>query len=153
MGFLLLPKTAERSGILGTGWLGYANCVSVFAPNGRLLFCTGKPGCTNCVSVFVPNGRRVFRLKSSEELRSAERGDSPYPRRGAQEGWTPMVSTPSCESPRFLLASACHRTETRQRNVIFRRGDQCVRPFLYLYAVSDTLLLHIRFSLRRRDTR
>ena len=23
---------------------------------------------------------------------------------------------PSCESPRFLLASACHRTEIRQRN-------------------------------------
>ena len=61
MGFLLLPKTAERSRILGTEWLGYANCVSVFAPNGRLLFCTGKPGGTNCVSVFVPNGRRVFR--------------------------------------------------------------------------------------------
>ena len=31
MGFLLLPKTAERSRILGTEWLGYANCVSVFA--------------------------------------------------------------------------------------------------------------------------
>ena len=30
MGFLLLPKTAERSRILGTEWLGYANCVSVF---------------------------------------------------------------------------------------------------------------------------
>ena len=31
------------------------------APNGRLLFCTGKQGCTNCVSVFAPNGRGVFR--------------------------------------------------------------------------------------------
>jgi hypothetical protein len=30
MGFLLLPKTAERSRILGTEWLGDANCVSVF---------------------------------------------------------------------------------------------------------------------------
>ena len=38
MGFLLLPKTAERSRILGTEWLGYANCVSVFAPNGREVF-------------------------------------------------------------------------------------------------------------------
>ena len=58
---------------------------------------------------------------------------------------------PSYESPRFLLASACHRTETRQRNVIFRRGDQCVRPFLYLYAVLAYPAATIRFILRRRD--
>ena len=30
-------------------------------PDGRLLFCTGKPGHTNCVSVFALSGRGVFR--------------------------------------------------------------------------------------------
>ena len=34
------------------------------------------------MSVFVPNGRGVFRLYQAGELRSAERGDSPPPRRG-----------------------------------------------------------------------
>ena len=32
-------------------------------------------------------------------------------------------------------------------------GAHSVRPFLYLYAVSDTVLLHRWFHLRRRDTR
>ena len=30
-------------------------------------------------------------------------------------------------------------------------GEHSVLPFLYLFAVSDTLLLHMRLSLRRRD--
>ena len=30
-------------------------------------------------------------------------------------------------------------------------GARIARTFLYLYAVSDSLLLHIRFHLRRRD--
>ena len=42
-------------------------------------------GTRTAAGVFAPNGREVFRLKSSEELRSAERGDSPRPAAG-QEG-------------------------------------------------------------------
>ena len=30
-------------------------------------------------------------------------------------------------------------------------GEHSVLPFLYLFAVSDTLLLHMRLRLRRRD--
>ena len=72
-------------------------------------------------------------------------------KRGGHQGFHP-----SYESPRFLLASAYQRTETiKERQRIFTTvgADQCVRPFLYLYAMPDSLLLHMRFSLRRRDTR
>ena len=45
-------------------------------------FSTGWAGSTNCVSVFVPNGRGVFCLYQAGELRSAERGRLPRPRLG-----------------------------------------------------------------------
>ena len=32
-------------------------------------------------------------------------------------------------------------------------GEHSVLPFLYLYAVPDSVLLHRRFTLRRRNTR
>ena len=41
-----------------------------------------RAGSTNCVSVFVPNGRGVFCLYQAGELRSAERGRLPRPRLG-----------------------------------------------------------------------
>ena len=60
---------------------------------------------------------------------------------------------PSCESPRFLLASACQRAETvGERQRIFSTvGEHSVLPCLDLFAVSDSVLLRIRFHLRRRD--
>ena len=45
-------------------------------------FSTDCAGSTNCVSVFVPNGRGVFCLYQAGELRSAERGRLPRPRLG-----------------------------------------------------------------------
>ncbi len=69
MGFLLLPKTAERSRILGTEWLGYANCVSVFVLSGRHLFLHRLSG------VFEP--RRRFTLTGGEFFAEPQRGDSP----------------------------------------------------------------------------
>ena len=52
-------------------------------------------GTRTAAGVFAPNGRRVFRLKSSEELRSAERGDSPRPaagQEGRHQGFYPLNS-------------------------------------------------------------
>ena len=43
-----------------TGKPGGTNSVSMFALSGRLLFCTGKPGGANCVSVFALTGRLLF---------------------------------------------------------------------------------------------
>ena len=46
------------------------------------------------------------------------------------------------------------RFETGERQRIFPTvGEHSVLPFLYLFAVPDSLLLHRRFTLRRRDTR
>ena len=46
------------------------------------------------------------------------------------------------------------RFEMGERQRIFSTvGEHSVLPFLYLYAVSDKLLLHMRVILRRRDTR
>ena len=50
--------------------------------SGWNLFSTDCAGSTNCVSVFVPNGRGVFCLYQAGELRSAERGRLPRPRLG-----------------------------------------------------------------------
>ena len=69
MGFLLLPKTAERSRILGTEWLGDANCVSVF-----VLF-RAAPFSTLASGVFEP--RRRFTLTGGEFFAEPQRGDSP----------------------------------------------------------------------------
>ena len=71
---------------------GYSNCVSVFAPNGRLLFCTDCAGHSNCRRRVRPDGAAPFlhRLCGALELPQAcspltggkffaeiQRGDSP----------------------------------------------------------------------------
>ena len=75
---------------------------------------------------------------------------------GAQEG-RHLRFPPSCESPLSLRKHGeIFRTETiKERQRIFSTvgADQCVRPFLYLYAMPDSLLLHISATLRRRGTR
>ena len=66
-----------------------------------------------------------------------------------------MVST--LLTPVSLCFLVWRRSETgdrpeRKRQRIFSTvGEHSVLPFLYLFAVSDTLLLHMRLSLRRRD--
>ena len=67
---------------------------ATFCPGGTF-FCTGRPGDLNRAGMFAPNGREVFRLKSSGELRSAERGDSPRPvagQEGRHQGFYPLNS-------------------------------------------------------------
>ena len=39
----------------------------------------------------------------------------------------------------------------KQQRIFITAGEHSVLPFLYLFAVSDTLLLHMRLSLRRCD--
>ena len=94
-------------------------------------------------------------LFPSEELPPAGGGSSPYPRRGGKRvdtyGFYPLDS----RFPLFL-----NLTQTRDRRPL-RNGERqrsfstvgahSVRPFLYLYAVSDTILLHISATPRRRD--
>ena len=70
---------------------------------------------------------------------------------GAQEG-RHLRFPPSCESPLSLGGHGGDgRTETiKERQRIFSTvGEHSVLPFLYLFAVSDTVLLHIWFPLRR----
>ena len=70
---------------------------------------------------------------------------------GAQEG-RHLRFPPSCESPLSLGGHGGDgRTETiKDRQRIFSTvGEHSVLPFLYLFAVSDTVLLHIWFTLRR----
>ena len=70
---------------------------------------------------------------------------------GAQEG-RHLRFPPSCESPLSLGGHGGDgRTETiKERQRIFSTvGEHSVLPFLYLFAVSDTVLLHIWFTLRR----
>ena len=70
---------------------------------------------------------------------------------GAQEG-RHLRFPPSCESPLSLGGRGGDgRTETiKERQRIFSTvGEHSVLPFLYLFAVSDTILLHIWFTLRR----
>lgn len=68
-----------------------------------------------CVNKIMGFNFVALRLSPEKRMGSA----SPVgmlQREGRQEGDTYGFHHPSCESPRFLLASACHRTETRQRN-------------------------------------
>ena len=62
----------------------HTNCVSVFAPDGRLLFLHRLTGAHELPQACSPLTGGGFSLNLSGELRSSERGDSPYPRRGAR---------------------------------------------------------------------
>ena len=94
-------------------------------------------------------------LFPSEELPPAGGGSSPYPRRMGKRvdtyGFYPLDS----RFPLFLNLTQTRdrrppRNGERQRS-FSTVGAHSVRPFLYLYAVSDTILLHISATPRRRD--
>ena len=93
---------------------------------------------------FAEPQRGVCRLRTAGTCADAARAH----KRDGHQGFHP-----SCESPRFLLASACQRAETvGERQRIFSTvGEHSVLPCLDLFAVSDSVLLRIRFHLRRRD--
>ena len=60
---------------------GARTAAGVFALTGRLLFCTDCAGCSNCVSVFAPDGRllSLHRLCEVLELRQRVRPDGAAP--------------------------------------------------------------------------
>ena len=134
----------------------FTACPGRWEPSGRLLFPAPDDwGTRTAAGGFAPTGRRVFRLKSSGELRSAERGDSPRPAAGAKRkghlrfpflfGLLPF--------PCFLIwrrFPICDRFENRERQRIFSTvGEHSVLPCRNLYAVPDTVLLHMWVYLRR----
>ena len=92
---------------------------------------------------FAEPQRGVCRLRTAGTCADAARAH----KRDGHQGFHP-----SCESPRFLLASACQRAETvGERQRIFSTvGEHSVLPCPELSAVPDTILLHRRFTLRRR---
>ena len=152
MGFLLLPKTAERSRILGTEWLGYANCVSVFvlfraapffAPESR-----GARTASACSSLtggeFFAEPQQGIALCGARESAAPAAGTTPYPRRWAKRkdnlrfsflfGLLPF--------PCFLIRRRfpiCDRFENRER----QSGYLSV-CFATYSQFTDRLLLHIR---------
>ncbi len=80
---------------LGTDSAGHTNCVSVFAPDGRLLSLHRLSGVLEPRTRFTLSGRQPFSLNLSGELRSAERGDSPRPaagQEGRHQGFYPLNS-------------------------------------------------------------
>ena len=105
--------------------------------------------------MFAPNGRGVFRLKSSEELRSAERGDSPRPaagQEGRHQGFYPLNS-------HFLLGESgadCRHVTAAKRGTaeeFFSAADELPSEFVLLsnlFAVSDSVLLHRSATSSRR---
>ena len=99
MGFLLLPKTAERSRILGTEWLGDANCVSVFVLFGAAPFLHRLSGVFEPRRRFTLTGGEFFAepqqgiaLCGARETAASAAGMTPYPRRGGKKKDNPRVS-------------------------------------------------------------
>ena len=84
-------------------------------------------------------------------------GTTPYPRRRAKRKGHlrfPFLFE-LLPFPCFLIwrrFPICDRFENRERQRIFSTvGEHSVLPCPDIFAVSDTLLLHMRFTLRRRD--
>ena len=102
MGFLLLPKTAERSRILGTEWLGYANCVSVFVLFRAAPFLHRLSGVLELRKRVRPNGAESFSLNLSggfavcgrRECRGARRGGDVVPTAVGKKEGQPAVFLP-----------------------------------------------------------
>ena len=80
-----------------------ANCVSVFALTGRLLFCIDCAGCLNCVSEFALSGRRVFAGTSAGIRRLRTAGTCRAPRRWAKGRTTCGFPSLNSYFPCFLI--------------------------------------------------
>ena len=107
--------------------------------------------------MFALSGRRVFRCTSAGDSPSADGGNVPRPAAGAKRKGHlrfPFLFE-LLPFPCLLVwrkSETGDRFETGERQRIFPTvGEHSVLPFLYLFAVPDSLLLHRRFTLRRRD--
>ena len=128
-----------------------------FALFGRHFSAPAERGTRTAAGGFAPNGREVFRLKSSEELRSAERGDSPRPaagQEGRHQGFYPLNS-------HFLLfvslAQIRDRRPLRKRGTAedfyYRRGAQCAPISLPLRSAGFRTATHTGYSTQARHIR
>ena len=130
---------------------GHTDCVSdTPCPGGSLFFSTGWAGSTNCVSVFVPNGRGVFCLYQAGELRSAERGRLRRPPRG-QKGRDTCGFPSSLNSYLSLVGIAWVQTVDCVSRKRTRQSGYLSVSFSAFSQFTDSVLLHIRFTLRRRN--
>ena len=131
---------------------GTRTAAGVFVPDGATLFLHRLSGVRELRKRVRPFWAGSFSLRFSGELRSAERGDSPRPaagQEGRHQGFYPLNS-------HFLLFLSLAQTGDRrplrkgERQRIFSTvGEHSVLPCRNLYAVPDTVLLHIRATLRR----
>ena len=127
----------------------------MFAPSGRQPFSApAERGTRTAAGVFAPDGREVFRLKSSGELRSAERGDSPRPaagQEGRHQGFYPLNS-------HFLLFVSLAqirdwrplRKRRTAEDFYYRRGAQCAPISLPLRSAGFRTATHIGCSTQAR---
>ena len=116
--------------------------MSVFALTGRLLFCTGKPGHTNCRRRVRPFRAESFSLKFSEGVALCGARESAAPAAGAKRKDNLRFSFlfELLPFPCFLIwrkFPICDRCEIGNGRGFF------YRIFLNLFAVSDTVLLHM----------
>ena len=148
MGFLLLPKTAERSRILDTEWLGYANCVRVFVLFRAAPFSAPAERGARTAQAVRPNGRRVF-AEPQRGIRRRCGGNVEAPAAGAKRKDNLRFSFlfELLPFPCFLIRRRfpiCDRFENRER----QSGYLSV-CFATYSQFTDRLLLHIRATLRR----
>ena len=128
---------------------GYTDCVSdTPCPGGSLFFSTDCAGSTNCVSVFVPNGRGVFCLYQAGELRSAERGRLPRPRLG-QRGRDTCGFPSSLNSYLSLEDSTAKIGEAGPLRKGERQSGYHSVSFVKYLQFADSVLLHMSATLRR----
>ena len=125
---------------------GYMSCVSNTSCLGGSLFCSGLLVDLNRAGDSLYQGGEFF-----AEIQRGVRRTTAVGKRVDTYGFYPLNS----RLPLLLsLAQTRDRRPLRngERQRIFSTaGEHSVLPFLYLFAVSDTLLLHMRLSLRRRD--
>ena len=110
-------------------------------------------GCANCVSGFALTGGVFFaEIQRSGIHRHAGRRDVAAPAEGQQKGRTTCGFPSSLNSCRFPCFLIWRRLPTRDR-FDMGNGRGCFLPCLsqHCCAVSDTVLLHMRFHLRGRD--
>ena len=158
-----MPVHEASAGLFGTGCPGYTNCVSVFALTGRLLLCTDPAGCANCRRRVRPFRAGSFSLNLSGDSPSADGGSVAAPaagrRRthgGGQKGRTTCGFPSSLNSYLSLRGHGGNRrtatvSKKGERQRIFSTvGEHSVLPCRNRFAVSDNVLLHMWFYLRRR---
>ena len=122
------------------------SCVSNTSCLGGSLFCSGLLVNLNRAGDSLYQGGEFF-----AEIQRGVRRTTAVGKRVDTYGFYPLNS---CFPLLLSLAQIRDRRPPckRERQRIFSTvGEHSVLPFLYLFAVSDTLLLHMRLSLRRCD--